>query len=118
MLPVTTTSERPSPVTSPIATAELPVVPSEIAWYGRKSADVAFTPDPAANGMAIAAVAVKAMRRVRHCARRSRVVIPGHPPELCLTAPLYPLATAKYTFPKEVFPRRPTRSGALLSSKA
>ena len=59
MLPVTTTSARPSPVTSPIATAELSVVPSEIAWYGRKSEDVAFTPVPAANGIAIAAVAVK-----------------------------------------------------------
>ena len=80
MLPVTTTSARPSPVTSPIATAELSVVPSEIAWYGRKSEDVAFTPVPATNGIAIAAVAVKAMRRVRHCARRSRIVIPGHPP--------------------------------------
>src|SRR6476661_6799240 len=79
MLPVTTTSAKPSPVTSPIAMAELSVVPSEIAWYGRNSADVAFTPDPTANGIAIAAVAVSAIRRVRHCGLRSRVVIPGHP---------------------------------------
>ena len=118
MLPVTTTSARPSPVTSPIATAELSVVPSEIAWYGRKSEDVAFTPVPATNGIAIAAVAVKAMRRVRHCGSAFAHCHPWAPPELCLTAPLYPLATSKYTLPEEVFPRRPTRSDALLSSKA